>query len=277
MPSRQSQSAESTQLHRLAKNEHRTIAHRQPNHHCQNRKHCHRHPKLPIQIPVGVLHCPLPTDHQYFLSPWSLLSPCLLGPLFPWSLVPCLFPVSLYFWCTGEDSNLRSSKERQIYSLLPLTARPPVPIRPGAKTALLATPWLPHPNSAAAPSSANAAAPHPSSAHAATSGRSPELPDISPEVDSPRSQNPGVQNLVPAGQLLPLSSPVPASILWSWRRDLNPRPSDYKSDALPAELRQLFHHPEAFPEPDSCADTLQLSAYTAQKSRLAHRRTASKR
>jgi hypothetical protein len=29
-------------------------------------------------------------------------------------------------WWTGEDSNLRSSKERQVYSLLPLTARPPV-------------------------------------------------------------------------------------------------------------------------------------------------------
>src|SRR5215469_3655728 len=27
-------------------------------------------------------------------------------------------------------------------------------------------------------------------------------------------------------------------IWWSWRRELNPRPSDYKSDALPAELRQ---------------------------------------
>ena len=27
--------------------------------------------------------------------------------------------------------------------------------------------------------------------------------------------------------------------LWSWRRELNPRPSDYKSDALPTELRQL--------------------------------------
>jgi hypothetical protein len=26
---------------------------------------------------------------------------------------------------------------------------------------------------------------------------------------------------------------------WSWRRGLNPRPSDYKSDALPTELRQL--------------------------------------
>ncbi len=33
--------------------------------------------------------------------------------------------------------------------------------------------------------------------------------------------------------------PGPASVSWSWRRDLNPRPSDYKSDALPAELRQL--------------------------------------
>jgi hypothetical protein len=26
--------------------------------------------------------------------------------------------------------------------------------------------------------------------------------------------------------------------IFSWRRELNPRPSDYKSDALPAELRQ---------------------------------------
>ncbi len=28
--------------------------------------------------------------------------------------------------------------------------------------------------------------------------------------------------------------------LWSWRRELNPRPSDYKSDALPTELRQRY-------------------------------------
>jgi len=38
-------------------------------------------------------------------------------------------------------------------------------------------------------------------------------------------------------------SKVPYSIdrtrdKWSWRRELNPRPSDYKSDALPTELRQ---------------------------------------
>ena len=30
----------------------------------------------------------------------------------------------------------------------------------------------------------------------------------------------------------------PQANRWSWRRELNPRPSDYKSDALPAELRQ---------------------------------------
>ena len=33
--------------------------------------------------------------------------------------------------------------------------------------------------------------------------------------------------------------PLTQKMLWqSWRRDLNPRPSDYKSDALPTELRQ---------------------------------------
>ena len=33
--------------------------------------------------------------------------------------------------------------------------------------------------------------------------------------------------------------PLTQKLLWqSWRRDLNPRPSDYKSDALPTELRQ---------------------------------------
>src|SRR5690348_9794993 len=37
-------------------------------------------------------------------------------------------------WCTGEDSNLRSSGERQIYSLLPLTTRPPVHLRLSARS-----------------------------------------------------------------------------------------------------------------------------------------------
>lgn len=33
-----------------------------------------------------------------------------------------------------------------------------------------------------------------------------------------------------------LKNPGPSKL--SWRRELNPRPSDYKSDALPTELRQ---------------------------------------
>jgi hypothetical protein len=35
------------------------------------------------------------------------------------------------------------------------------------------------------------------------------------------------------------------SIHWSWRRDLNPRPPDYKSGALPTELRQQIRGKDA--------------------------------
>ena len=54
---------------------------------------------------------------------------------------------------------------------------------------------------------------------------------------------------------------LPASASkWSWRRDLNPRPSDYKSDALPAELRQP-DHPKMLPgNTGKSADTLPLRA-----------------
>ncbi len=34
-------------------------------------------------------------------------------------------------------------------------------------------------------------------------------------------------------------SPLSKLLAWSWRWDSNPRPADYKSAALPAELRQL--------------------------------------
>ena len=34
----------------------------------------------------------------------------------------------------------------------------------------------------------------------------------------------------------------------SWRRDLNPRPSDYKSDALPTELRQRSSNQRKIPK-----------------------------
>ena len=47
---------------------------------------------------------------------------------------------------------------------------------------------------------------------------------------------------------------------WSWRRDLNPRPSDYKSDALPAELRQPDHYETLPGNTGKSADTLRLRA-----------------
>ena len=41
---------------------------------------------------------------------------------------------------------------------------------------------------------------------------------------------------------------------WSWRRELNPRPSDYKSDALPTELRQRLFILDEFADPSHLRD-----------------------
>ena len=59
----------------------------------------------------------------------------------------------------------------------------------------------------------------------------------------PSGCNKNYKPLCPVLHSFHRSGPAPAlpkkqSQLWSWRRDSNPRPSDYKSDALPAELRQ---------------------------------------
>src|SRR5215469_3968372 len=50
----------------------------------------------------------------------------------------------------------------------------------------------------------------------------------------------GAQCLPNPKRASPTRFEKPVRFNWSWRRDLNPRPSDYKSDALPAELRQQF-------------------------------------
>ena len=118
-------------------------------------------------------------------------------------------------WCTGEDSNLRSSKERQIYSLLPLTARPPV-----------------HSTRQRLPG------------HAATcllSSRDQTSMEGSIETE-PADQRNGRggcgRRAAHLNHCKTVTRKAAAAGNWSWRRDLNPRPSDYKSDALPAELRQ---------------------------------------
>src|SRR5436305_13637544 len=50
---------------------------------------------------------------------------------------------------------------------------------------------------------------------------------------------------------------------WSWRRELNPRPADYKSAALPTELRQ----PQKVHFSTSCASRASRRGVTPQTSR----------
>src|SRR5262249_37593798 len=79
----------------------------------------------------------------------------------------------------------------------------------------------------------------------------------------------GVSTLPPNPNLPAARCPSLAS-KWSWRRDLNPRPSDYKSDALPAELRQPDHY-RTLPGNTGYPRTHSGSAHnSAQFLRLAH-------
>ena len=100
----------------------------------------------------------------------------------------------------------------------------------------------------------------------------PETSGISehaPQLGSPRGQVRHLKKCV-RRPIQPDSGPVFRLVFqWSWRRDLNPRPSDYKSDALPAELRQpyppgnnpgdQFGHPKSIPM--NRADTLPLRTF----------------
>ena len=120
----------------------------------------------------------------------------------------------------GGQGRIRTSvarKERQIYSLLPLTTRPPV--RPRRTASDLRHRPLTHlSGKTGGPSARNA---HTSASRSYRAGSCVEFVLLKGY----------------ARRLLVRS--------WSWRRDLNPRPSDYKSDALPAELRQQAGAPHA--------------------------------
>ena len=61
-----------------------------------------------------------------------------------------------------------------------------------------------------------------------------------PSTVSPKDKSKKADNAHPASRFLALVF----SISWSWRWDLNPQPPDYKSGALPIELRQ--HEPEKY-------------------------------
>ncbi len=143
------------------------------------------------------------------------------------------------FWCTGEDSNLRSSGERQIYSLLPLTTRPPVHSRPRAITGSASNLCGSH----------CAAIAFRGRLFAGNTGVNQESAQTCFRLcwrkEKSSKWNASGRKFLSAQCLLQKSATRQQShrgetrcLYWSWRRDLNPRPSDYKSDALPAELRQ---------------------------------------
>ncbi len=114
---------------------------------------------------------------------------------------------------TGGRGRIRTfvaRKERQIYSLLVLATHPPVPRK--TKRSRTARPPKTFPGKSRSTNS-RAKRKH--------------------KKDS--CQKTPARLFFQQGFAPPHS---PANSWWSWRRELNPRPSDYKSDALPAELRQ---------------------------------------
>ena len=76
------------------------------------------------------------------------------------------------------------------------------------------------------------------SAHHAPPGEPPAFRSMHLSGIAAEDRPGATQNTLHAGQFLLFQAPFLGFRKWSWRRDLNPRPSDYKSDALPAELRQ---------------------------------------
>jgi hypothetical protein len=140
----------------------------------------------------------------------------------------------------GAQGRIRTSvarKERQIYSLLPLTTRPPVhastehPALGSFPTANPESPILLSKNISPSPSLTIPA-----------KLRNWRVPILPPAIANSGGccWNQFFSRRAASGLACSCYASAARSWpqFWSWRRDLNPRPSDYKSDALPAELRQ---------------------------------------
>jgi hypothetical protein len=180
------------------------------------------------------------------------------------------------YWCTGKDSNLRSPKGRQIYSLLPLTTRPPVPIFSAHRK-------FPFWRILSRPETSGLSELRTTPLGIYRGGldrtsRPARIPPRSPTVTRSK-QLFSAAPLFRPGPIL--SGATRAPYEWSWRRDLNPRPSDYKSDALPAELRQRKNYRKSgrlilSRKIQIQAGTPTPATIAAQKSRLAQRRRRGK-
>jgi hypothetical protein len=122
--------------------------------------------------------------------------------------LPLSYSRSQKIWWRGEDSNLRSSEERWVYSPVPLTTRPPLHQLQGMGTSATLLVFR----------------------HDGAQGAFRRAGTARYIYFGSLSEKRFRESQVLFYTLIYRS--------WSWREDLNPRPADYKSAALPAELRQ---------------------------------------
>src|ERR1035437_9060623 len=114
--SAQNQQRKQSHLHQPVAHENLVISKGKPSQRRQDRVQHQSHAKLPVQIGTRTFQALALTRPRLFVHS------------------------TLKSWCTGEGSNLRRSKDRQIYSLLPLTTRPPVLYHPTDEDLSAATP-----------------------------------------------------------------------------------------------------------------------------------------
>ena len=131
-------------------------------------------------------------------------------------------------WWTGKDSNLRSPQGAADLQSAGFSHSPTRPVKPfGVQN--------PHPGKTIWDANYESRT-YPSTTYRRTLQKH--------KKDS--CQETPARSFFPAGFAPPS---LPRKIFWwSWRRELNPRPSDYKSDALPAELRQRRSNRVRIPE-----------------------------
>ena len=170
-------------------------------------------PNSPLPYPLGIL------ERETGFEPATIglegrdSTTELLPPRF---LSLCGLVLRFVSEASGGRGRIRTSvarKGRQIYSLLPLATRPPVRARS-------------EPSGSVSPAASLATLLKDGRAGQDSvvrlRGKPTQLP--APCREPGRSTPPSALVTDPS---------VPARGPWSWRRDSNPRPSDYKSDALP--------------------------------------------
>ena len=168
-------------------------------------------------------------------------------------------------WCTGEDSNLRSSQGAADLQSAAIN-----------HSATCAHDWTEHSHPVPRPGTPGSCCQRTPPNRRPTklrNSRAPILPRVFRWLAAAGISSLGELRVSFGLLLLPPASRGALGLrFWSWRRDLNPRPSDYKSDALPAELRQ----PAWFTPPRADLPRHNSSRQPGQTLRLARRQSACK-